>query len=95
VGILVWFLILDGMISVLSPANSVFMRIHHNYATSTITEDEDFRPKIRLHFDSANGLHRQLLVGVDAYASDLFDLGYDAPMIDINSDDMYWEFSGK
>lgn len=75
-----------------SPINSVFMRSQNNYVTSTTTE-EDSRPKIRLCFDSANGLHRQLLVGVDATATDLFDLGYDAPIIDVNSDDMYWEFS--
>jgi hypothetical protein len=78
-----------------SPANSVFMRIRNNYVHATTTQEEDLRPKIRLHFDSANGLHRQLLVGADASATDLFDLGYDAPILDINSDDMYWEFSGS
>jgi hypothetical protein len=78
-----------------SPTNTVFMRTQNNYVTSTVTENEDIRPKIRLLFDSANGLHRQLLVGVDEYACDLFDLGFDAPIIDINSDDMYWEFSAN
>lgn len=78
-----------------SPANSVFMRTQHTEVNSTVSEPEDLRPKIRLLFDSANGLHRQLLVGVDPYASDLFDLGYDAPIIDINSDDMYWEFEAN
>lgn len=46
-------------------------------------------------FNSPNGLHRQLLVGADEAATDLFDLGYDAPIVDINVDDMYWEFSTK
>jgi hypothetical protein len=78
-----------------SPANSVFMKTQNNFVASTVTEEEDSRAKIRLLFDSANGLHRQLLVGVDEHASDVFDLGYDAPIIDINSDDMYWEFSAN
>jgi hypothetical protein len=78
-----------------SPANSVFMKTQNSNVTSAVNETQDVRPKIRLLFDSANGLHRQLLVGVDAYATDLFDLGYDAPLIDVNSDDMYWDFLGN
>ena len=78
-----------------SPANSVFMRIQNNHITTAVAENEDLRPKIRLLFDSPNGLHRQLLVDVDAQATDQFDLGYDATMIDVNSDDMYWEFSAN
>jgi hypothetical protein len=78
-----------------SPANSVFMRIQNNHVTTAVAENEDLRPKIRLLFDSPNGLHRQLLVGVDEQATDQFDLGYDATMIDVNSDDMYWEFSAN
>lgn len=76
-----------------SPINSVFMRAQPDYVSSTVTANVDYRPKIRLVFDAVNGLHRQLLVGVDENASDLFDLGYDAPIIDVNEDDMYWEFS--
>lgn len=76
-------------------ANSVFMRSQNNYVNSSPNDGEDSRPKIRLVLDSANGLHRQLLVGVDEQATDLFDLGYDALMIDVNTDDMYWEFSGN
>lgn len=76
-----------------SPTNSVFMKTQNNYAASTVIGVVDIRPKIKLLFESSNGLHRQLLVGVDENASDLFDLGYDAPIIDVNSDDMYWEFS--
>jgi len=78
-----------------SPANSVFMRAQNNYNPATFTQNGDIRPKIRLLFDAQNGIHRQLLVGVDENATDLFDLGYDAPIIDVNSDDMYWEFSGN
>lgn len=75
-----------------TPTNSVFMRPQNEYGTTALAGEEDFRPKIKLLFDAANGIHRQLLVGVDQHASDGFDLGYDAPIIDINGDDMYWEF---
>ena len=78
-----------------SPANSVFMKMQNTSTSSAAPDGDDVRPKIRLLFDSANGLHRQLLVGVDEQATDLFDLGYDAPIIDVNSDDMYWDFSGN
>ncbi len=54
----------------------------------------DGRQKIRLMFDSPDGYHRQLLVGVDANASNEFDLGYDAPLIEDNKEDMFWTFSG-
>ncbi len=55
----------------------------------------DSRQKIRLMFDSPDGYHRQLLVGVDAKTSNGFDLGYDAPLIEDNKEDMYWIFSGS
>lgn len=77
-----------------SVAQSVFMRLQNNKATRTTNQNNDLRPKIRLRFDAPNGLHRQLLVGADSHTTDLFDLGYDAPMLDINSDDMYWVFNG-
>jgi len=70
-----------------SAGNSVFFRT----SGATTTNEEDKRPKIILKFDSPSGFHRQLLVGADVNASAQFDLGYDAPMIDVASDDMYWE----
>lgn len=51
------------------------------------------RSKIWLKFNSPKGYHRQILVTADANATDGFDLGYDAPMIEDNVEDMYWFFS--
>ncbi|MCB7481456.1 LamG-like jellyroll fold domain-containing protein [Christiangramia sediminis] len=50
----------------------------------------DSRFKIRLKFESPKGYHRQILVTADANASGGFDLGYDAPLIENNVEDMYW-----
>ncbi|CAM3724136.1 hypothetical protein FSS13T_01550 [Flavobacterium saliperosum S13] len=72
-----------------SPAESVFFKS----ANSTVSQDSDNRQKIRLGFEAASGLRRQLLVGVDTNTSNQFDIGYDAPMIDVNQDDMYWSIS--
>ncbi|NMH86204.1 LamG-like jellyroll fold domain-containing protein [Flavivirga algicola] len=63
-------------------------------SSSTQKAYVDGRQKIRLMFDSPDGYHRQLLVGVDANASNGFDLGYDAPLIEANKEDMFWVFSG-
>ena len=50
----------------------------------------DTRYKIRLKFESPKGYHRQILVAADANTSKGFDLGYDAPLIENNVEDMYW-----
>ena len=68
---------------------SVFFRASQ---TSTESTNVDDRQKIRLTFDSPDGYHRQLLVGVDETASNNFDLGYDAPLIEDNKEDMFWSF---
>jgi len=75
---------------------SVFMKIaqtKHNAKLST--ENTDTRQKIRLRFDSPNGLHRQILAGVDENASDQYDIGYDALLIEDNKEDMYWVFDNN
>ncbi|MEW5675082.1 PKD-like domain-containing protein [Flavobacterium enshiense] len=75
-----------------SPANSVFFRNQNLEEEAEI----DTRQKIRLSFESPSGIKRHLLVGADAQASDGYDIGYDAPMIDVNNEDMYWNFpNGK
>ncbi|TDN78956.1 putative secreted protein (Por secretion system target), partial [Salegentibacter sp. 24] len=50
----------------------------------------DTRYKIRLNFNSPKGYHRQILVTADARTTNHFDLGYDAPLIDDNAEDMFW-----
>ncbi|CAL65378.1 LamG-like jellyroll fold domain-containing protein [Christiangramia forsetii] len=51
---------------------------------------KDNRFKIRLKFESPKGYHRQILVTADENSSGGFDLGYDAPLIENNVEDMYW-----
>ncbi len=50
----------------------------------------DERAKIRLKFNSPAGYHRQILVTKDENTTNEFDLGYDAPLIEDNLEDMYW-----
>jgi len=71
---------------------SLFMKTsskNKKHPTKT-SENIDKRARIRLQFDSPSGYHRQLLVGTDKNASKHVDLGYDAPMADINKEDMFW-----
>lgn len=74
-------------------SGSVFFKNGSKTKSNTKNKNNDTRQKIRLMFDSPNGYHRQLLVGVDAKASDNFDLGYDALLNESNKEDMYWEFN--
>ena len=50
-------------------------------------------PTIRLVYDSPLGYHRQLVLGANANASLDFDLGYDAFMVDVSTEDMYWNIN--
>ncbi|WP_299555827.1 LamG-like jellyroll fold domain-containing protein [Seonamhaeicola sp.] len=50
----------------------------------------DDRQKIRIMFNTPDGYHRQLLVGVDERASNNFDLGFDGPLIEDNKEDLFW-----
>ncbi|WP_405199562.1 LamG-like jellyroll fold domain-containing protein [Christiangramia sp. LLG6405-1] len=52
--------------------------------------EEDTRYKIRLKLESPKGYHRQILVTADVNTTDGFDLGYDAPLIENNVEDLYW-----
>ena len=83
---------------------STFMRVNHeskkdtkdkNNNTVSRNGNTDIRQKIRLMFDSPKGYHRQLLVGVDSSATDNHDIGYDAPLIEDNVEDMYWSFDNN
>ncbi len=61
-------------------------------SNNTSTE-VDPRQKIRLMFDSPDGYHRELLVGADTNASNNFDMGYDAIMLDQGNEDMNWNLN--
>ncbi len=65
---------------------AVFLR-PENHAKEAKAQE---RPKIRLGYISPLNFKRQILVGVDPNTTNGFDLGYDAPLNDYNSEDMYW-----
>lgn len=73
-----------------SNSGSVFFKNGKKSKSSVARNDVDTRQKIRLMFSSPDGYHRQLLTGVDENASNDFDLGYDAILIEDNKEDMYW-----
>ncbi|MBP2284733.1 hypothetical protein H4V97_003051 [Flavobacterium sp. CG_23.5] len=51
----------------------------------------DYNPKIRLGFNTANNHHRQLLIGfMNNVATDGLDLGYDGYQIDTQTNDSYF-----
>lgn len=74
-----------------SVANSVFFR--NQSGSQNVDTVNDDRQKIRLIFESPNQTYRQILVGVDQNATNSFDIGYDAPMIEQNPDDLYWNIN--
>lgn len=61
--------------------------------TTSNKASADERQKIWLKFDSPLGYHRQILVTADSNTTSGFDLGYDAPLIEDNDEDMYWFFN--
>ncbi|WP_293890081.1 T9SS type A sorting domain-containing protein [Flavobacterium sp.] len=72
-----------------SASNSVFFKSGNQIQTASDTIDT--RQKIRLLYQSPSNIYRQILVGVDENATDYFDVGYDAPIIDENAEDLYWK----
>ncbi|OBQ55053.1 hypothetical protein VQ01_09970 [Tamlana sp. s12] len=76
-----------------SGGNSVFFKEGTTKkSTQATSANKDTREKIKLRFESSAGVNRQLLVGVDSLASSGFDIGYDAPLIEDFSEDMFWYF---
>ena len=71
-----------------SASNSMFFR--SNNSNQTANDTLDTRQKIRLMFQSPSNVYRQILVGVDQNATDFYDVGYDAPLTDESSEDLYW-----
>ncbi|MBZ9728414.1 hypothetical protein LB467_01835 [Salegentibacter sp. JZCK2] len=72
-----------------SSGNSIFLK-PLTKGEKTKTPEIDERAKIRLKFHSPKGYHRQILVTRDNSTTNGFDLGYDAPLIEDNLEDMYW-----
>lgn len=74
---------------------SVFMKSSSS-KKSSVSETQTSKKKksiIRLMYDSPKGYHRQIVLGANEKASNGFDLGYDAFMVDVNEEDMYWYFN--
>ncbi|CAL65379.1 T9SS type A sorting domain-containing protein [Christiangramia forsetii] len=79
---------------------SVFLQYEDNTIKAKVTDhksetSEDTRLKIRLKFESPKKYHRQILVTMDENTTNGFDLGYDAPLIENNLEDMYWYFEER
>jgi hypothetical protein len=74
-----------------SAANSVFFR--NASANQTVNSENDSRQKIRIQYTSSTNMNRQILVGADELTTDLYDIGYDAAITDLNPEDMYWNNS--
>src|SRR5690606_38713873 len=72
--------------------HSVFHRpeVSIKKQSESTRDHTDIRSKIWLKFQSPKGYHREILVTADSDATDGFDLGYDAPMIEYNIEDMFW-----
>ena len=77
-----------------SSGNSIFLKPEIVSKTNK-EEEKSSIPKIRVSFKSPKGYHRQLLVGANPITTNGFDLGYDAPMIEYNVEDMYWLQGGN
>ena len=62
-------------------------------ADVTYNTSADVRQKFRLMIETPSGYYRQLLVGIDEATSNSFDLGFDAPLVEDNSEDGFWVFN--
>ena len=80
----------------ISGGSSIFLQheedIIKGQATNKNKTEVDTRMKIRVRYESPKGYYRQILVASDPNTSNGFDIGYDAPLIENNIEDMYWWF---
>jgi hypothetical protein len=75
--------------------NSIFMRTDNSKSTTSNNSGNDLRPKFRIGFDAPQISHRQILLTLDENTTDAVDWGYDAEMIEVFDDDMYWVVDDK
>ncbi|MEL0457598.1 choice-of-anchor D domain-containing protein [Flavobacteriaceae bacterium SZ-1-7] len=78
-----------------SNTGSIFLRNAQKSKSSVENQSAETGERIRLMFDSPDGYHRQLLLGADSRASNDFDLGYDALLIEDNKEDIYWNLDSS
>ncbi|ESU26939.1 cell surface calcium-binding acidic-repeat protein [Flavobacterium limnosediminis JC2902] len=68
---------------------------NNNNNNDDVVENDTFG-KIRLGFTGVTNLHRQLLLGfMNENADDNFNLGYDAEVLDIQTNDMYFQLGDR
>jgi hypothetical protein len=70
-------------------ANSVFTRANQNKATAAVNV------RVRLGHEDVLGFHRQILVSFMDETTPGVDIGYDAKMIDVSANDMYWHLDNE
>ncbi|MCF7560959.1 T9SS type A sorting domain-containing protein [Sabulilitoribacter multivorans] len=71
-------------------SNSLFLKSSSNKKGKNVAAKNDVTPTIKLVYSSPKGYHRQIVLGANHNASIAFDMGYDAFMVDVNEEDMYW-----
>jgi hypothetical protein len=74
---------------------SIFMRTENSKTTTSNNSGDDLRPKFRIGFDAPQISHRQILLTLDENTTDRVDWGYDAEMLQVFDDDMYWVIDNK
>ncbi|HKK83785.1 MAG TPA: T9SS type A sorting domain-containing protein, partial [Atribacterota bacterium] len=79
-----------AFVTEINPNDSQFLKPIYPTKSQKAVTTEDSRYKLRLNFNSPLGFQRQILVTADAYATNGFDLGYDALLIDDIPEDMFW-----
>ncbi|UZH55912.1 T9SS type A sorting domain-containing protein [Salinimicrobium tongyeongense] len=79
-----------SFVSEIDKSKSVFHSQEKKGLNKPESSDAESRKRIWINFSSPQGYHRQLLVTADKNATSGFDLGYDAPLIENNREDMYW-----
>ena len=77
--------------------NSWFFKESSNYKTTKNQNniEEDIRPKFRIGYNSPNGYDRQLLLTIDKNTTMSYDWGYEAPLIENNLEDMFWNIGNS
>lgn len=78
-----------------SGSSSIFFRNGNSNSIATMNTASDDRMKIRIGIKTNNDFRRQLLLGADSNTTSQFDLGFDAPMIDLQEDDFYWDLNNS
>ncbi|MFI1770358.1 LamG-like jellyroll fold domain-containing protein [Thalassobellus citreus] len=73
--------------------NSLFLKSPNKKASKSNIGKKDNTPTIKLLYSSPLGYHRQIVLGENKNATVNFDMGYDAFMVDVAVEDMYWELN--